>query len=63
MKEKLVIPKKEADEQFCTLRVNKTSMACLKVLSDETNRPIQDIASRLIEWAYGHVEVVEADET
>lgn len=62
MREKLVISKKEAEEQFGTLHIRKSALACLKSLSEETNRPIHDVASRLILWAYDHVEIVEADE-
>lgn len=62
MKEKLVISKKEAEEQLGTLHIRKSALACLKALGEETNRPIHDIASRLILWAYDHVEVVEAYE-
>lgn len=66
MKEKLIIPVKSPDEcgeQACVVKVSRKAMMFIKQLCTETNRSQCDVASRMIEWAFDHIEVVEADET
>lgn len=65
MEEKLIIPVKSPDEcgdQACAVKVSKKAMVLIKQLCAETNRSQCDVASRLIEWAYDHAEVVEDGE-
>ena len=62
MDEKLRIPVKSPDEfgdQACAVKVNKKAMTLIKQLCAETNRSQCDVASRLIEFAFDHTEVVE----
>lgn len=62
MEEKLIIPVKSPDEcgdQACAVKVSKKAMTLIKQLCAETNRSQCDVASRLIEFAFDHTEVVE----
>ena len=62
MEDKLIIPVKSPDEcgdQACAVKVNKKAMTLIKQLCAETNRSQCDVASRLIEFAFDHTEVVE----
>lgn len=62
MEEKLIIPVKSPDEcgdQACAVKVNRKAMMFIKQLCAETNRSQCDVASRLIEFAFDHTEVVE----
>lgn len=63
--EKLLIPKfdpsAKSDGGQC-VRISRKAMALVMSLCSDTNRSQQDIASRLIEYAYEHAEVVEAKE-
>lgn len=62
--ETLKIPVKNPDEcgeQACVVKINRKSMAIIKQLCAETNRSQCDVASRLIEFAFDHTEVVDND--
>ncbi len=66
MEEKLIIPKRDPDEEkssSCVVRVSKKALTLINSLCADTNRTQMDIASRLIEWAYDRAEVVEDGET
>ena len=61
MEEKLIIPVKSPDEcgdQACAVKVSKKAMTLIKQLCAESNRSQCDVASRLIEFAFDHTEVV-----
>ena len=61
MDEKLIIPIKSPDEcgdQACAVKVSKKAMTLIKQLCAESNRSQCDVASRLIEFAFDHTEVV-----
>lgn len=62
---KLLIPKfdpsTKSDGGQC-VRISRKAMALVMSLCSDTNRSQQDIASRLIEYAYEHAEVIEAKE-
>ena len=62
MEEKLIFTrkvKKGARRDSCVVRVSKKAMALINCLCAETEQAQQEIASKLIEWAYDHAEVVE----
>lgn len=62
MNDKLKIPKRNPEStysQSTTVRVNRKSLALVSDICDKTNRSQMEIASRLIEWAYEHVEIVD----
>ena len=45
----------------CVIRVNRKACAIVDQLCMETNRSRQEIASKLIEYAYEHCQVLEAE--
>ena len=62
MGDKLIIPKRDPNERTENtqpIRVSKKALALVNELCTDTNRTQTDIASRLIEWAYDHCEVID----
>lgn len=62
MEEKLRIPKRDPDDRgmnACVIKINRKAHALVNELCSLTNRSQQDVASRLIEWAYERVEIIE----
>lgn len=62
MGEKLRIQRKDPEStssNSTAVRVNRKALALVSDICEKTNRSQLEIASRLIEWAYEHVEVVD----
>ena len=60
--DKLKIQKRDPQDSSnnsTAVRVNRKALALVTDICEKTNRSQLDIASRLIEWAYEHVEVVD----
>lgn len=60
--EKLRIQKRDPQDSSnnsTAVRVSRKALALVADICEKTNRSQLEIASRLIEWAYEHVEVVD----
>lgn len=60
--DKLKIQKRDPESTHSNstaVRVNRKALALVTDICEKTNRSQLEIASRLIEWAYEHVEVVD----
>ena len=60
--DKLKIQKRDPESNYSqstAVRVNRKALALVSDICEKTNRSQLEIASRLIEWAYEHVEIVD----
>ena len=60
--DKLKIQRKDPEtthSNSTAVRVNRKALALVTDICEKTNRSQLEIASRMIEWAYEHVEVVD----